>query len=71
MIYLLKKIEVNGNADMYGGNDDETEIAISTSIDNLQDYCKKTYNCEASVDKLQKFEWVYFIIVETNLILVL
>jgi hypothetical protein len=70
MNYILKKIEVNGSADMYGGSDYETEIALSDSVDKLQEYCKENYGYEASVGKPQNFEWVYFKIVETNLIVI-
>jgi hypothetical protein len=48
MLYLLKKVSVNGNADMYGGRDTETEIAISQSISSLQDYCREKYGKEYS-----------------------
>jgi hypothetical protein len=69
MNYILKKIEVNGSADMYGGSDYVTEIAISDSIDKLQEYCKERYGYEASVGKPQQFVWEYFMIVETNMII--
>jgi len=69
MLYILKKVEVNGNADRFGGHDYHTEIAISASIDALQNYCKERYGLEASVGKPQQFVWEYFMIVESDLIL--
>lgn len=68
MNYVLKKIEVNGNADRFGGSDYETEIALSDSKEKLQEYCKEKFGYEASVGKPQKYEWLYFMIVETKLI---
>jgi hypothetical protein len=70
MNYILKKVEVNGNADMYGGSDTETEIGISKDQRKLIDYCKFTYDCEPSIGKPQKFEWVYYTIEETKMIII-
>jgi len=67
MNYILRKVEVNGNADMFGGRDTETDIALSCYPERLIEYCEKTYNCTPSIGKPKSFEWTYYMIVETNL----
>ncbi len=68
---MLKKIEVNGNADRFGGSNYETEIAVSVSIEKLQAHCKENYGQEATIGKPLAFEWVYFKIVETTLTIII
>ena len=70
MNHILQKVEVNGNADRFGGTDTEIPIAISGDIKTLKDYCKRTYDEEASVGKPEKFAWNYYTIVPSNLIII-
>jgi len=67
MNYLLKKVEVNGDADQFGGRDTEIEIAISNDVKILKDYCRREFKCEASVGKPEKFVWEYYTIIPTTL----
>lgn len=67
MNYKLVKVNVNGNADRFGGSDSETEIAISTNKEKLEEYCKETYG--QSAKKSEKFSWEYYKIVETKILM--
>jgi len=69
MSYILKKVEVNGDADMYGGSNGETKIAISLDIENLKMYCVDNFNSEATIGKPETFSWEYYTIVESSLII--
>ena len=67
MNYILKKVEVNMNADQFGGRDTEIEIGISNDVKILKDYCKREFDCEASEGKPEKFAWEYYTIIPTTL----
>lgn len=69
MNYILQKVEVNGNADRFGGADTKTDIAVSADIEKLQKYCKETYNQEAFIGEPKKFQWNYYTIIVGNLII--
>ena len=71
MNHLLKHVEVNLNADMFGGSDRVTELAISSDIELLKTVCETAYGCEPSIgEPPKKFGWEYYMIVETNIIII-
>ena len=64
MNHILVKVEVNGNADRFGGRDSETQLVVSSDREALEDYCQLTYGVSADPEK---FEWTYYKIVETDM----
>jgi len=68
MCYILKKVEVNMNADQFGGRDHEKEIAISDSEAVLETYCIDTFGVPTK-KKEDKFMWEYYVIINSNMII--
>jgi len=64
MNYILVKVEVNMNADRFGGRDSETQLVISDDSEALEEYCVETYGVKPNPEK---FEWTYYKIVATSM----
>jgi len=64
MNYKLIKVELNMNADQFGGRDTRTEIAISNEVETLETYCMTTFG--ATGHKPKKFAYEYYDIVPST-----
>ena len=68
MSWQLVKITPNGSADMYGGSDGHDVLAISNSINALNEYCEKTFNKKVGKPDMKDFTWDgWYILEETKI----